>query len=66
MDVELGGGFAGRGEAEGGVEGGGRREESASVDEAEGRGGEGGWQVWADEGVEGEWGGGARGGDGEG
>ncbi len=42
VDVELGGGFAGRGEAERGVEGGGWGEEGAGVDEAEGGGGEGG------------------------
>lgn len=42
------------------------REERAGVDEAEGGGGEGWGQVWADEGVEGCGGGGAGGGDGEG
>lgn len=66
MDVELGGRLAGRGEAERCVERCGWGEERAGVDEAEGRGREGGRQVWADEGVEGDGVGGARVGDGEG
>lgn len=66
MDVELGRRLAGRGEAERCVERCGCGEERAGVDEAEGRGREGGRQVWADEGVEGDGGGGARVGDGEG
>lgn len=65
VDVELGGGFAGRGEPERCVEGGVWGEERAGVYKAEGRGGEGGWQVWADEGVERDGGGGAGGGDAE-
>lgn len=48
VDVEVCGGLAVRGEAEGGVEGGGGGEEGARVDEAEGAGGEGGGEVWAD------------------
>ncbi len=41
VDVEVGGGFAGRGESEGCVERCVRGEERAGVDEAEGAGGEG-------------------------
>lgn len=48
VDVEVRGGFAGWGEPEGGGEGGGGGEEGAGVDEAEGAGGEGGGEVWAD------------------
>lgn len=43
MDVELRGGFAGRGEPERCLQGCGGGEERAGVDEAEGGGGEGGW-----------------------